>query len=37
MSAWTIGILLYTVDAQPRDAFAQDKYRLLVKKMAERR
>lgn len=36
MSARTIGILLFGVDAQPRDAFAEDKYRLLAEKMAER-
>jgi len=36
MTARTIGILLYGVDAKPRDAFAEDKYRLLAEKMAER-
>jgi hypothetical protein len=36
MSAPTIGILLYTTDAQPRDAAAEDKYRLLVEKIGER-
>lgn len=36
MSALTIGILLYGTNAQRRDALAEDKYRLLVEKMAER-
>lgn len=36
MSARTVGILLYGLDAKPRDAFAEDKYRLLAEKMAER-
>src|SRR5687768_11217969 len=37
MSEPIIGILLYGVDARPRDASSEDKYRLLVEKMAERR
>src|SRR5687767_14176114 len=32
-----IGILLYGLNAQPRNASAEDKYRLLVEKMTERR
>jgi hypothetical protein len=36
MSARTVGILLYGLDAKPRDAFTEDKYRLLAEKMAER-
>ena len=36
MSLPTIGILLYGTDAQPRNAAAEDKYRLLVQKMVER-
>jgi hypothetical protein len=36
MSTRTIGILLYGTDAQPRDALAEDKYRLLAEKLAER-
>lgn len=37
MNALTIGILLYGVDAQPRDALTEDKYRLLAEKMVERK
>jgi putative chromate ion transporter len=33
----TIGLLLYGTDAQPRNAATEDKYRLLVEKMVERR
>ena len=33
----TIGILLYGTDARPRNAATEDKYRLLVEKMVERR
>lgn len=36
MSSPTIGILLYSPDAQPRNALAEDKYRLLAEQMAER-
>lgn len=36
MNARTVGILLYGLDSRPRDAFAEDKYRLLAEKMAER-
>jgi hypothetical protein len=36
MSTPTIGILLYGPDAQARNALAEDKYRLLAEKMAER-
>jgi hypothetical protein len=36
MSARTIGILLYGTSAQRRDAFSEDKYRLLAEKMVER-
>jgi hypothetical protein len=36
MSARTIGILLYGTNAQRRDAFTENKYRLLAEKMAER-
>src|SRR5688500_16947144 len=32
-----IGILLYGPNAQPRNASSEDKYRLLVEKMTERR
>lgn len=31
---WTIGILLYGASGQPRDAGAEEKYRLLVERMA---
>jgi hypothetical protein len=37
MKAWTIGLLLYSTNAQPRQAITEDKYRLLVEKMTERR
>jgi hypothetical protein len=36
MNGRTIGILLYGADAQSRDAFREDKYRLLAEKMVER-
>ena len=36
MSGRIIGILLYGTDAQARDVFAEDKYRLLAEKMVER-
>ncbi|MDP3069680.1 MAG: Cj0069 family protein [Opitutaceae bacterium] len=36
MSAPTIGILLYEPNALPRNALAEDKYRLLVEKMCAR-
>jgi hypothetical protein len=36
MNTPTVGIMLYGANAQPRDAFAEDKYRLLAEKMAER-
>jgi hypothetical protein len=36
MSEPTVGILLYGANAQPRDAFTEDKYRLLAEKMRER-
>lgn len=32
----TIGILLYDTDGRPRDALAEDKYRLLTEKLTER-
>ena len=37
MDTPTIGIVLYGTDAQPRNAATEDKYRLLVEKMVERR
>lgn len=37
MDTPTIGILLYGTDAQPRNAATEDKYRLLVEKMTDRR
>ncbi len=37
METPTIGILLYGTDALPRNAATEDKYRLLVEKMIERR
>jgi hypothetical protein len=37
MKAWSIGLLLYGTDAQPRQALTEEKYRLLVEKMIEQR
>ena len=37
MTAPTVGNLLYGTDTRPREASSEDKYRLLVQKIGERR